>query len=68
MENCVIGREVIIEKGAVLKNCLILPKAHIGENVHMEYAVVDKYANVSEKLDVIGKKEEIVYIGRNEKI
>lgn len=68
LENCVIGREVTIEKGAVLKNCLILPKAHIGENVHMEYAVVDKYADVSEKLEVVGTREAVVYIGRNEKV
>ena len=44
VENSVIGRGVTIEKGAVVKNCVILGHSKISSGVHLEYQVVDKWA------------------------
>ena len=42
LEHSVVGRGCIIKKGAVIKNCVVLSDAYIGENVHIENQVVDK--------------------------
>lgn len=68
VENCIIGREVRIGKGAVVKNSLILPKAYVGENTDIDYVIADKYSQIVEKLEVKGSEDDVIYIGRREKI
>lgn len=46
VENSVVGRGVVIKKGAVVKNCLILGHSVIGEGVHLENQIVDKWAKI----------------------
>ena len=66
IENSVIGRGCIIKKGAVVKNCVILPGATIGEDVHVENAVVDKQAKIVRVKEVVAKVEEPAYVGRGD--
>lgn len=68
IENSVIGRGVVIKKGAVIKNSVILPGAMIGENVHIENVVVDKKAHILRKKDLIGQPDQPLYVKRNDKI
>ena len=42
VKNSIIGRGVIIKKGAVVENSVILPGVTIGEDMVVKYAVVDK--------------------------
>lgn len=42
VKNCVIGRRVIIQKGAKLENCIIMDNSVIGTNVMMSNVVADK--------------------------
>lgn len=66
--NSVIGRGCVIKKGAVVKNCVILPQSVIGEDVHIENVVVDKKATVSRKKELVAPAEQPLYVKRNDKI
>ena len=41
VKNCIIGRRVIIQKGAKLENCIILDNSVIGTNVIMSNVITD---------------------------
>lgn len=66
VENSVIGRGCIIKKGAIVKNSVISPQAIIGEDVHIEYAVVDKKAKIARKKDVLGDAQNPIYVKRSD--
>ena len=68
VENSVIGRGCVIKKGAVVKNCVILPGTLIGEDVHIENVVVDKKARVTRKKELLGLVDTPLYVKRNDKI
>ena len=66
--NSVIGRNVIIKKGAVVKDSIILPDTFIDKNVKLEYAVVDRLSIVTHIKDIRGSKEDPIYIKRGDRI
>ena len=66
VENSVIGRSVHIAKGAVIKDSVILAYTDIAEGVHVENSIVDKWAKLNHVKEVIGTKDEPVYIARND--
>ncbi len=66
VENSVVGRGCIIEEGAVVKNCVLLPRAVIGKNVHIENQVVDKAAKILHAEEIIDSSEQPGYIKRND--
>ncbi len=68
VENSVIGRDVTIKKGAVVKNCVVLPDTVIGKDVHIENLVVDKHARVTEVKEIIANPESPGYIRRSDKL
>lgn len=66
--NSVIGRGVVIKKGAVVKSSVILPGVYIGEDVHIENVVVDKQARLVRKKELVGLPDHPLYVKRNDKI
>lgn len=68
VENCVIFRDVIIEKGAEVKNCILFTKTHVGKDVKMSYVVSDKGADISEEKVLNGTKEKALFIKPGEKV
>lgn len=66
IENCVIGRGCRIKKGAVVKNSVILANSVIGEDVHVENQVVDKWAQIIHAKEVIGAPDHPGYIRRDD--
>ena len=66
LENCVVGRGCQIKKGAVVKNCIILPGVTIGSNVHLENLVVDKHASITRVKEIIATPDNPEYIRRND--
>lgn len=68
VENSIIGRGCVIKKGAVIKNSVILPGAIIGEDVRVEYQVVDKYAKITHVKEIIGRPDAPGYIKREDTI
>lgn len=68
VENSIISRDVVVEEGAVVRNCILFTKSHIHKNVHMEYVLTDKNVDVSEVTDICGKKDKPLIIKLGEKI
>ena len=66
--NSVIGRDVTIRKGAIVKNSFVMANSFIEENAHLEYAILDKQTVIKEHTLVTGtlrrpyitQKEQIV--------
>ena len=68
VENCVIGRNVVVKKGAVVKNCVILPGAYIGEGAKLDRVIVDKAAIVNHVKKLIGTDDSPIYVKRRDRI
>ena len=66
VENSVIGRGVEIRKGAVIRNCVILGHTIIGEGVHLECQVVDKWAQLIHVKEIIADPENPGYVKRDD--
>lgn len=66
VENCVIGRGCHISSGAVIKNSIILSHTVIGENVHLENQVVDKWAKIIHENEIVTDAEHPGYIRRDD--
>ena len=62
MEDSVIGRGVVIGKGAVVKGCIVLAYAEIGENVVIQNQVVDKYAKIVHENKILAEPGSVGYI------
>lgn len=68
VKNSIIGRGVIIKKGAVVENSVILPGVTIGEDMVVKYAVVDKKVKATRKKELIGEPDRPIYIKRGDRI
>jgi len=66
--NSIIGRNVIVEEGAVVKDSVILPSAYIGAGSHLTNVVVDKYAEVKYVKELEGTKANPLYVKRRDRI
>ena len=66
VENSIIGRSVVIKKGAVIKNSIIMAYATIEEGVHIENAVVDKWAHIIHAKNIHGEPDAPQYIKRQD--
>ena len=64
--NSIIGRNVRVKKGAVVKDCILSSECLIGEGVHVEKAVVDRDASVIHASEIIGTMENPIYIERGD--
>ena len=64
----IISRDVLIEKGAVVKNCIIFTGSVIGENVKIENVITDKGAVISAVKDLKGDEDNMLYIKQGAKI
>lgn len=66
--NSVIGRGCVIKKGAIVENAVIFPGSVIGEDVHVNYAVIDKRVDISQVKEISGTADKPVYIKRDDRI
>lgn len=66
IENSIIGRGCVIKKGAVVKNCVVLPGATIGEDVYAENLVVDKHSKLIRAKEIIAEPERPGYVRRGD--
>ncbi len=66
--NSIIGRNVVVKKGAIVKNSIILPSALINKNCYLENVIVDRYAVVTHVKQLKGSKENPIYVKRGDRI
>ena len=68
VENSILSRDVVVEKGAEVKNSIIFTHTRIGEKVKLAYVVSDKRVVVKETKSLKGTKEEMIAIPQGAKI
>ncbi|MDD7769706.1 glucose-1-phosphate adenylyltransferase subunit GlgD [Suipraeoptans intestinalis] len=66
IEHSVIGRGCVIKKGAIVKDCILLPDSVVGEGVHIEAQVVDKHARVLHAKEIIASPQSPGYVRRED--
>lgn len=66
VSNSILGRNVRIEKGAIVRNALIGSGSVIAANTHIENAIVDREARVVHISEVVGTMEDPIYISRGD--
>lgn len=68
VENCVIGRNVTIKKGAIVRDSVILHNVNIGEDVIIQKVIVDKSADINKVKELICNDEIPAYVKRRDRI
>lgn len=61
VENSILGRNVVIGKGAVVKNCIIFSGSKVAANAVLENVIIDKDAKV-EKMKELKGTDEPLYV------
>ena len=54
--NSIVSGKVHVKKGAVVKNCILMQGDIIGENVSIEYVVLDKEVEITDGKKLIGQE------------
>lgn len=65
--NSVIGRDVVIKKGAIVKNSFLMSNVVIEENAQVDYAILDKQTVVKKDAVITGALTD-PYISQKEQI
>ena len=60
--NSIISRDVVVEKGAVVKNCILFSGTKVGKDSQLEYVVADKNVKIKEVKEVSGEEDHYTYI------
>ena len=68
VKNCILSRDVVVDEGASIENCIIFTHTEIGKNVKLKYVVTDKYSQIQEVKKIIREKDDIIYIGKGERV
>ncbi len=68
VENSIIFRGVKIEKGAVVKNSIIMQSGIIGENSKLDYVVTDKDVIVNHERHLSGSQMYPVFISKGSRV
>ncbi len=68
VEGSIISRNVTVQKGAIVKDSIILPGAFIGKDAKLDHVIVDKYAIINHVKALKGTDEELVYVKRRDRI
>ena len=60
--NSVISRDVVVEEGAVVKNCILFSGTKVGKDTKLEYIVSDKNVKIREVREIVGEPDNFIYI------
>jgi len=60
--NSILSRDVIIEEGAVVEDCILFSGTTVGKDSHLRYVVADKNVKIKEVREVEGDKDHFIYI------
>jgi len=66
VKNSVLARDVTVEEGALLENCIILSGSYISENTHLKNVVCDKEARILHAKELVGEKGKPQFIQRGD--
>ncbi|MCI9596921.1 MAG: glucose-1-phosphate adenylyltransferase subunit GlgD [Firmicutes bacterium] len=66
VENSLLFRNIRVEKGAVLKNCVIMQRGRIASGASLENVICDKFVSISENARLSGNRYKPLVIGKGE--
>ena len=62
VENSIIGRDVVIGSGAIVRNCILFSGAVVDPGAHLENVIMDKSSKVHRQLELHGEYDSPLYI------
>ena len=62
VENSIIGRDVVIGSGAVVKNCILMSGAIVNAGANLENVIMDKTSKVQRQMELKGDSYTPLYI------
>lgn len=65
VENSIIGRNVKIKKGAVIKDSIIMQKSVVDEGAYLKNGILDKYVHISKGKILSGDNKNPIVIKKN---
>jgi len=68
VKHSILGRGVIVEKNAVIENCIILSNSHIYQDSKVTNAILDNEVSVLNTKNVEGKPKYPLYVKRGDQI
>lgn len=66
VRNSIIGRNVVVRKGANINNSIILTNGEVGENCYLNYVIADKQAKIIFSKNLEGTLKEPFFIKRED--
>lgn len=67
-KNCIISRDVVIDEGAVVENCILFTNTYIGQRVTLKHTVTDKNVVINDVKKLSGDEEDYLLISKGAKI
>lgn len=68
VDHSILGHNVKVGKGSVIKDSVILPNAVIGENCYIEKAIIGEESYIYEDAEVIGEIGNVAVVGNQERV
>ena len=68
VSNSVISRNTNIKAGSQVKNSILFPRAEIGANATVEYAILDKGVEVAEGVVIRGTEDNPIVVKKGQKV
>ena len=68
VKNSIVGRDVVIEEGALVENSIIMSHVRITKNSKLNYVIIDKEASVRAESSLVGTLEKPLIIKQEEKV
>ncbi len=68
VKNSILFREVTVNKNSKISNSIIMQKAHIGENVTLDYVVLDKDVVIRDNATLIGTQDNPIILKKGTNI
>ena len=62
VKNSVISRDVVIEEGAVVENCILFTKTKVGKDAVVRNVVTDKQAKIITSKNVCGDPDNMMFV------
>ena len=68
VENSILFRGVKVEKGAKVKNCILMQDTVVKAGANLEYIITDKNVKITENKELKGTDSHPVYIGKGQNV
>ena len=65
VKNCILSRNVRVEKGASVENCILFKDTVVHSGAMLKYVIADKNVSISENVTLMGHEKYPVVIAKN---